>query len=41
MAGGGDYGTFADGRYQLKQTIMELHDWLEEHRALESLGVKP
>lgn len=41
MAGGGDYGVFADGRYQLKQTIMELHDWLEEHRALERLGAKP
>ncbi len=41
MAGGGDYGTFADGRYQLKRTIMELHDWLDEHRARQRLGVKP
>jgi hypothetical protein len=27
MAGGGDYGVFADGRYQLSQTIFELDDW--------------
>ena len=27
MAGGGDYGVFADGRYQLSQTIFELQDW--------------
>jgi hypothetical protein len=29
MAGGGDYGVFADGRYQLAQRIRELNDWLE------------
>ncbi|MBW1996124.1 MAG: hydroxylamine oxidase [Deltaproteobacteria bacterium] len=28
MGGGGDYGVFADGRYQLTQTIMELHQHL-------------
>jgi hypothetical protein len=28
MAGGGDYGVFAGGRYQLSQTIVELNDWL-------------
>lgn len=27
MAGGGDYGVFADGRYQLSQTIIDLDDW--------------
>ena len=26
MAGGGDYGVFADGRYQLTQKIQELAD---------------
>jgi hypothetical protein len=29
MAGGGDYGVFAEGRYQLSQKIQELYDWLE------------
>jgi len=28
MAGGGDYGVFAGGRYQMSQTIVELNDWL-------------
>jgi hypothetical protein len=28
MAGGGDYGVFADGRYQLSQAIIDLDDWL-------------
>ena len=41
MAGGGDYGVFADGRYQLTQTIMELHEWLEQRRRLENLATKP
>jgi hydroxylamine dehydrogenase len=27
MAGGGDYGVFANGRYQLSKEILELHDW--------------
>jgi hypothetical protein len=27
MAGGGDYGVFADGRYELAQAIRELHSW--------------
>ncbi len=27
MAGGGDYGVFDDGRYQLTRTIMEMRDW--------------
>ena len=29
MGGGGDYGVYADGRYQLSQAILELHDWFE------------
>jgi hydroxylamine dehydrogenase len=28
MAGGGDYGVFEDGRYQLSRTLMDLQDWL-------------
>ena len=27
MAGGGDYGVFAGGRYQLSQSIAEMSDW--------------
>jgi hypothetical protein len=27
MAGGGDYGVFADGRYSLSQTLQEMADW--------------
>jgi len=34
MGGGGDYGVFADGRYQLSKTIVELNDWLEMRRRL-------
>jgi len=41
MAGGGDYGVFADGRYQLSQTAAELHEWLEQRRAMENLATKP
>lgn len=29
MAGGGDYGVFDDGRYNLSKEIMEMHDWLQ------------
>ncbi len=29
MAGGGDYGVFADGRYQLAEAIAEMMDWME------------
>jgi hypothetical protein len=28
MGGGGDYGVFADGRYQISKNILELQDWL-------------
>jgi hypothetical protein len=28
MAGGGDYGVFANGRYQLSQSIQEIADYL-------------
>jgi hypothetical protein len=32
---------FADGRYQLTQTIMELHEWLDQRRTQESLAAEP
>jgi hypothetical protein len=32
MGGGGDYGVFADGRYELNKATMDLHDWLEFRR---------
>lgn len=40
MAGGGDYGVFAGGRYQLSQTLLELNDWLEMRKRLESVSKK-
>ena len=35
MAGGGDYGVFANGRYHLSKRIQELKDWLDLHSKLE------
>jgi hypothetical protein len=29
MGGGGDYGVFADGRFQLSQNVTDLQDWLD------------
>jgi hypothetical protein len=29
MGGGGDYGVFGDGRYELNKAIMDLQDWLD------------
>jgi hypothetical protein len=37
MAGGGDFGVFADGRYQLSRAAIDLHDWLERRQAFEAL----
>jgi hypothetical protein len=34
MAGGGDYGVFAGGRYQQSQAIAELSDWYTLHLQL-------
>ena len=31
MAGGGDYGVFANGRYHTSKRIQELSDWLKTH----------
>ena len=32
MGGGGDYGVFADGRYELNKAVMEMQDWLALRR---------
>ncbi|MGD8725586.1 MAG: hydroxylamine oxidase, partial [Desulfobacterales bacterium] len=40
MAGGGDYGVFAGGRYQLSQTLLELNDWLKLHQKLDAASKK-
>jgi hypothetical protein len=40
MAFGGDYGVFANGRYQLSKSIAELRDRLELHEQLSKLGKK-
>ncbi len=37
MAGGGDYGVFADGRYHLSKATIDLHAWLERKKAIEAL----
>jgi len=34
MGGGGDYGVYADGRYQLSQALLEMNDWLNLHRKI-------
>jgi len=34
MGCGGDYGVFADGRYELNKAVMDLHDWLELRKQL-------
>ncbi len=34
MGGGGDYGVFADGRYELNKAVVDLHEWLELRRRL-------
>jgi hydroxylamine dehydrogenase len=38
MGCGGDYGVYADGRYQLTQAMLEMNDWrvLQEKAALKS-----
>ncbi|MDD4952584.1 MAG: hydroxylamine oxidase, partial [Desulfovibrionaceae bacterium] len=34
MAGGGDYGVFADGRYQITRRLALMRDWLAVRKAL-------
>ena len=36
MAGGGDYSVYAGGNYQLKQSLLELNDWLKLHDELKN-----
>jgi cytochrome c553 len=36
MGCGGDYGVFAEGRYELNKAVMDLHDWLEWRSSLRS-----
>jgi hypothetical protein len=37
MAGGGDYGVFADGRYQLSRAVADMHAWLEQRKQMDVL----
>lgn len=38
MAGGGDYGVFSNGRYQLAENLREISEWLELRRKLQDSG---
>jgi hypothetical protein len=40
MGGGGDYGVFADGRFHLSKTLLELNDWLNLHKKLDAASKK-
>jgi hydroxylamine dehydrogenase len=40
MGCGGDYSVFAGGRYQLSKTLLELNDWLELRKKLDSASKK-
>ena len=40
MAGGGDYGVYADGRYHLNRRIAELSDWLHLTTTASMKGIK-
>lgn len=37
MAGGGDYGVYADGRYHLNRRIAELSDWLHLRNSIKGI----
>lgn len=39
MGGGGDYGVYAGGRYQLSQAVQDLNEWLVLHKGLNSQKV--
>jgi hypothetical protein len=41
MGCGGDYGVFAQGRYDLARTIFEIHDWLELRKKVYPEKVQP
>jgi hypothetical protein len=34
MGGGGDYGVFADGHYQMAQQLLKLDDWYRTAKSL-------
>jgi hypothetical protein len=36
MAGGGDYGVFANGRFQTTEQVYRLHEYLKFHRQLDA-----
>lgn len=38
MAGGGDYGVFADGRYQLSANIAEMVHWMETQKQMQKMN---
>jgi hypothetical protein len=40
MAGGGDYGTFANGRYQLSQTLSEMQDRLKMLESAQGASIR-
>ena len=40
MGGGGDYGVYADGRFHLSKTLLELDDWLKLQKKLDAASKK-
>ena len=40
MGGGGDYGVYADGRYQLTQALLELNDWFNLRKKIDAAADK-
>jgi hypothetical protein len=40
MACGGDYGVFADGRYQLSKALVDLNDWLNLRKQMNAASKK-
>jgi len=40
MGGGGDYGVFADGRFHLSKTLLELNDWLNLQKKVDAASNK-
>jgi len=41
MAGGGDYGVYANGRFQMAQTLLELNSWLKSRKKIPELKPQP
>jgi hydroxylamine dehydrogenase len=41
MGGGGDYGVFADGRYQMRKAIQEMKEWAERGTGAKDKKQKP